>query len=89
MIPTEDRPDEGALQVIVEFTTLCSPEVREGRPAEFPSFLTQQVMLLSLAGTAALEECSLLSCQILIQVSAASDQLSVLYLQVWWGPCSE
>lgn len=43
MMPTEAAPDQGCLQLNVELTTLCSQEVREGRPTEVPSLLTQQV----------------------------------------------
>ncbi|KAK9813773.1 hypothetical protein WJX73_008734 [Symbiochloris irregularis] len=39
----KDPPDQGCLQVNVELTTLCSPEMRDNRPTEVPSFLTQQV----------------------------------------------
>lgn len=43
MMPSEDRPGEGNMQVNVELTTLSSLDMRQGRPSDVPSYLTQQV----------------------------------------------
>ena len=43
MLPLADRPDEGQLQVSVEFTALTPLKQRRGRYEDVPGFLTDQV----------------------------------------------
>lgn len=42
-VPSEDHPNIGNLQANIELTSLCSSELRQGRPSDVPGYLTDQV----------------------------------------------
>lgn len=41
-VPSEDHPNIGNLQANIELTSLCSSELRQGRPSDVPGYLTDQ-----------------------------------------------
>ena len=45
MVPADEAPAEGRLHVTVEPTTLSSPDMRQGRYNDMPSFLTDQASI--------------------------------------------